>query len=480
MMEATFNTLERGWIPVVAEDDKEELLGILQVIEKAHELKEISSASPLEEYSLYRFLGLFLMDALRPESEEDIEDLLDEGHFDLGRIEDYVSTCMAEGVSFDLFDEKRPFLQSVYDPKIDSEIKPVSALDCTRPSGNNHTHFEHMKTLGQSLAPDEAARLILTTYLFCTAAAQEYPSGVNASPPYFGVIKGKNLFETLVLTLLPCDSIRIVLDAPPVLWRRTEPVVPKREVGATSWLHGMLFPARRIHLVPDKNGKVIGVHLCQGEDFVNKGGWRDPYVSYYEKDGTQVPVRPKADRAIWRNMCVIVDTLGKQPMQLLKQFREHCDDGIVNLTLYGVETNQAKYLATYRHNLTFPIRLTEDEESIDLLNRCISASERLSNYLKKGMKSITAAGNTAPKQAVQQYYSECERLFWELCDQAVDSAKQKELYIEFCEKISDAALKAFDDAISCMNLRASDLAAAAVQRVELKKSINKLKKEANR
>ena len=52
MMEATFNTLERGWIPVVAEDDKEELLGILQVIEKAHELKEISSASPLEEYIL--------------------------------------------------------------------------------------------------------------------------------------------------------------------------------------------------------------------------------------------------------------------------------------------------------------------------------------------------------------------------------------------------------------------------------------------
>ena len=111
-MKPTFNLLDRGWIPVVCEDGTRKLLGIRQTLAQAHELREISDPSPLDEYSLYRFLGLFLMDALRPEETEDIEDLLEAGRFDMKRIEAYIAQCQSEGVSFDLFDEKRPFLQS--------------------------------------------------------------------------------------------------------------------------------------------------------------------------------------------------------------------------------------------------------------------------------------------------------------------------------------------------------------------------------
>ena len=90
-MSASFNVLDQAWIPVVTADGREEQLGIRETLARAHELREISSASPLEEYSLYRFLGLFLMDALRPESETDIEDLLDAGRFDETAIEDYIA-----------------------------------------------------------------------------------------------------------------------------------------------------------------------------------------------------------------------------------------------------------------------------------------------------------------------------------------------------------------------------------------------------
>ena len=115
-MKATFNVLDRGWIPVVCEDGTRKLLGIRQALAQAHTLREISDPSPLDEYSLYRFLGLFLMDALRPEEKEDIEDLLQDGKFDMGKIEAYITQCQSEGVSFDLFDEERPFLQSKFAP----------------------------------------------------------------------------------------------------------------------------------------------------------------------------------------------------------------------------------------------------------------------------------------------------------------------------------------------------------------------------
>ena len=74
-MRASFNVLDQAWIPVISLEGKEETLGIRETILRAHELREITSASPLEEYSLYRFLGLLLMDMLRPENEDDIEDL---------------------------------------------------------------------------------------------------------------------------------------------------------------------------------------------------------------------------------------------------------------------------------------------------------------------------------------------------------------------------------------------------------------------
>lgn len=477
-MSATFDVLNQAWIPVVTIDGKEKMLGIRETLVNAHELREISSASPLEEYSLYRFLGLFLMDTLRPESEADIEDLLDAGSFDETAIENYITLCRSEGVSFDLFDAERPFLQSKFDPALDGEPKPVTVLDFTRANGNNHIHFDHKHKASAVIKPDSATRLLLTTYLFCTAAAQGYPSGVNASPPYFSVILGKSLFETLVYTLMPTDSIGITFDTPPVLWRRTTPVIPKQEIGKTSWLHGMLFPTRRIHLLPNEDGTVSSVYLCQGENFVNKPSWRDPYVTYrVGKDG-YFPMRPSSDRAIWRNLCDIVNIPGGQASQLLMLYRniQSCDT--VDLTLYGVETNQASYLGIYRHSLSFPLALTEESSTVDALRFCIQASEALANALRKAFSNIEVFPEAVATISIQQYYQACEKRFWQFCDQAAEANLGKESIVAYCDDAAEYAGKSFSAAVKSLNLRAAALGTVEQQRNILYKSIQKLKKEA--
>lgn len=475
-MRASFNVLDQPWIPVVRMDGREESLGIRETLYCAHELRELSSASPLEEYGLYRFLGLFLMDALRPESEESIEDLLEAGSFDREAIEDYVALCRSEGVSFDLFDEERPFLQSKHDPSIDGEPKPATVLDFTRASGNNHTHFDHTPNAA-AILPDKAARLLLTTYLFCTAGAQGYPSGVNAAPPFFGVIQGANLFETLVYTLLPLESISIPFDSPPVLWRRVAPVVPKQEIGKTSWLQGMLFPTRRIHLIPDEEGKISAIYLCQGENFVNKPSWRDPYVTYRNgKDGF-FPMRPNSDRAIWRNLCDIVNIPGKQAAQLLTLYCRTCSKDFVNLTLYGVETSNASYLGIYRHSLTFPKALTEDVDTVDALRICITNAETLARALRKALSQIEVLPESAASLTVQQYYQSCEARFWQFCGKAAECKTGNDEVDCYCDDIAKEAVSAFSSALERLNLRATALAAAEQQRLFLYKNIQKLKKE---
>ena len=477
-MSASFSVLDQAWIPVITLSGQEEMLGIREVLARAHDLREITSASPLEEYSLYRFIGLFLMDMLRPESEIEIEDLLAAGSFDMDAAEKYIAGCKAEGVSFDLFDKERPFLQSKYDPALDGDPKPVSVLDCTRASGNNHIHFDH-KTSNQALPPDKAARLLLTTYLFCTAAAQGYPSGVNASPPYFGVIQGQTLFETLVSTLMPLDSIGIAFDSPPVLWRRTTPVVPKQEVGKTSWLHGMLFPTRRIHLISDDCGNVTAVHICQGENFVNKPSWHDPYVTYRNGKEGFFPMRPSADRAIWRNLSDIVNIPGGQASQLLTLYRNTQLHDVVNLTLYGVETSQASYLGVYRHDLSFPLALTEKDSTVDALRFYITAAETMAIALRKALSNVEVLPESAASLCVQKYYQECELRFWEFCEQEAGGDLQKKDLSVCCDDIAKDAVKAFASALEALNLRAASLAAAERQRNQLYKSIQKLKKEAS-
>ena len=200
-MGASFDILRKPWVPAVDAAGQTMELGLLETLERAHELQAIQTASPMEEYSVYRFLIVFLMDALRPEDENDIDGLLEAEQFDMEAIQDYLTQCRKEGVSFDLFDAARPFLQTTYVEAWDREAKPVSTLDYTIPNGNNHIHFDHRRN-EISYTPGKALRMLLTAQNFCTAGAQGYPSNVNGAPPWFALIQGKNLFQTLVLLSL--------------------------------------------------------------------------------------------------------------------------------------------------------------------------------------------------------------------------------------------------------------------------------------
>lgn len=477
-MRATFQVLDDGWIPVITADGEERLLGVRQTILQAHALREISCASPLEEYAVYRFLGLFLMDALRPESESDLEDLLEQGHFSKDALERYISVCRSEGVSFDLFDEARPFLQSRFDPAYEKEVKSTGVLDCTRPSGDNHTHFVHERDR-ISCQPDKALRLLLATYCFCQQGGRGYYTGICGDPPYYSVIKGRSLFETLVYLLVPTDSISIPFSDPPILWRRMDPIEPGKQIGAVSWLQGMLFPSRRIHLISNQSGNVIGSYYCPGENYANKKSWRDPYVTYVNQKDELLPLRPDADRAIWRNLCDIVDIPGNRAPLVLELYRRIYIGQRVEMAVYGLETDKAKRIALYRHDLSFPLSLTESESNVELLSLCIASSEELARALKQALTNTNALRDGDAAAAVREYYRQCEARFWALCEEAANAADRRSLRASFCADVCAIADRVFQEQLSGRNLRAAALAAAADQRGRLQKAIRKIKKEAS-
>lgn len=476
---ASYNLLNESWVPVITKQGQREFLGIREVMRRAHELRAVSDASPLVEYSLYRFLGLFLMDALRPEDSFALEDLLDVGHFDMDAIDDYIRLCQSEGVSFDLFDKERPFLQSAYNEALDSKARrPVQALDYTVPSGNNHTHFDHRSSQEMAVSYGEAARLILAGLLFCTAGAQDYPSGVNASPPYFTVINGKNLFETLCYTLVPLDLIDIPFDSPPVLWRIKAPVIPKEKVTETSWLLGMLFPTRRITLIPDEEQNCVReLYLSQGINFTSKEAWTDPCVIYRCTEKGRVPLRPNKGKAIWRNLNELIDVPGRQAPLVLHIYEQLHREKTVKIILYGVETSNASYLQTMRHTLTIPLILSEDPERVQMVKNLIAAAERVAASLKSSLASSGAIPEQLVIEAVQQYYSGCEQQLWQTVfgNLAADAADLQKIYVAWVDRLFQNAKEAHSAAVQRLRLKAAALAEIAKKEGLIYSEIKKLK-----
>ena len=109
------------WLPVKALSGDTKDVSLLEILEEAHQLKAIDGLNPMEEYSVLRFLSVFLTAVFRPETWEDKLELLDEGRFDMEKVRGYIEMCHAEGVSFDIFDEKRPFMQATPDSKYDQD-----------------------------------------------------------------------------------------------------------------------------------------------------------------------------------------------------------------------------------------------------------------------------------------------------------------------------------------------------------------------
>lgn len=364
-MKASFDILTQPWIPVVDKNGITQEIGLLEALEQAHAYQSVRDTSPMIEYSVYRFLIVLLMDMLHPEDDDALDGLLAEGRFDPDMIQEYITECEQEGVRFDLFDPERPFLQTTYRKDWDREPKSVTVLDYSIPNGNNHIHFDH-KRVSAAYTPGEALRMLLAAQIFCTAAAQGYPSNVNGAPPWFTLIQGQNLFETLVFGMLETDRIELPLDCPPVLWRNFNEVAPKQKVARTSWLFGMYFPARRIHLIPSEDGhSVLGVYFSQGMNYEVTDAWEDPHVTYRITQKGRFNWKPSDDETIWRNLTDLIDTTGKRAPQIVAQYEDlDTFDRPLSLTLYGVQTNQANYVKAQRHDLQIPKQLLGNETAL--------------------------------------------------------------------------------------------------------------------
>ena len=302
----SYNLLWEPWIPAVDNGGKTIKTGIMGLMKDARQLKEVSDPSPPVQFGVYRLLIAFTLDALAPKNVNELGKLLSrkEG-FDMSVLDAYARKWESR---FDLFDPAHPFYQAAPDPALDKTIEPVSRLMQHLPAGSNTTLFHHGMWDNNAYSFAQCARGLVTIPPFMTMGGAGKSPSINGAPPMYALVKGDDLFETILLNV--CTSNKVVQltgDEPPA-WR-SDRAVTKEKVSRFSLLQGLTWQPRRVRLIPGDGGictytgerkeaLVRGIYFDPG--FQASGEWADPQVAYRIDDKGRFPMRPYEDREVWR------------------------------------------------------------------------------------------------------------------------------------------------------------------------------------
>jgi len=434
--EFSFSVADEPW--GIAVDDAGVLreLGLRDILKQAHELRAVSDPLPTVECGLLRLLVALVLDIFEPHDALDLAELLQASRFDADRIDKYFERYADR---FDLFHSQHPFLQT---PMPDDKPKPLAGLLAIVPSGTNALHFHRTGEGEFAVCPEVAARLLTTIAPFMTAGGAGLPPSINGAPPFYVLLRGNTLFETVLLncpveqSLLP--HAKIEDDLP--LWRCDEPI--KAEARAEAGvLQSLTWAPRRIELVPGEGGHcsvtgepstVLVRSMKFGPGWSSRfEAWTDPNVPYRIGEKDRTVLRLQEERPLWRDagpLALLRQETYQSPAgqkfrferpMIVSQFAElqrqkwlPIDE--LRLTIYGMRTDlKMKVFEWQRGELRLPIPLVLNGDFAARAQTEIDRAERVAYAIGRAIKTAyprEGAGNNA---AFDELISRARRQFWD-------------------------------------------------------------------
>jgi CRISPR system Cascade subunit CasA len=388
-----FNLVNRRWIPCVRRNGEIVELGLRDTLAQAHELREISSASPLEAAALYRLLLAVLHRVFDgPASHNAWHALWErEDGFDAAQLDAYWERWRSR---FDLFDPERPFYQAP-DDRVDA--KPPNKLILDVAFGNKATLFDHSTDAqGITLTPAQAARAVLAAQCFGLAGlsglSQRFTDGTCARGVLF-FVQGQTLFETLVLNMIRYPTEDDVMphhegDRP--AWEMDDPFEPERS-RPIGYLDYLTWQNRRILLMPEETPDGVVVRemtlapaLRMDSEII------DPMKHYrrHEKRGLLVQ-RFYEERALWRDSAALFKLRdeGYHPPRTFLWLSELVYEGLLDqshtrrYTALGMANNQAKVDFYRSERMPLPMQYLIDINLVEHLDSVLTLAESVRSQI---------------------------------------------------------------------------------------------------
>jgi CRISPR system Cascade subunit CasA len=416
----SYDLLTEPWIPVL--DARIDLrsdpdapmapahVGLRDALLRAHELGEVAGGSPLETIALYRLLLALTLDVYQPDPEPDVwADLWRAGRFPAEPLDAYLSDPERGASRFDLLHPTRPFYQHATPDASQSgkDPAPLAKLFHDQASGNNATLFGHQLDSQPSVLPlAQAARGLVATQAAALGGGVSKPFNFSDAPLVGRLqfwIRGRSLFDALLLNGPPDREARMGAQADAPVWRQPLPD-PYRKREHRGLLDVLTWPSRRLTLATAQRGDqtvATGVYLTQG-DKLDPQPTDDPLAAHVQGKNGRFPLGLKSDRVLWRDAAVLMQSADAEgrgapatfawamaiaPLdlpefagELDRVFRSRGADA------FGLVNDQAK-AELWRH-VRFPLyrSIFVDEDRRYVLQDALAAAEQQLIDKKKGLR----------------------------------------------------------------------------------------------
>jgi len=414
-MAGQYDLLHEEWIPCVYPDGLKHR-GLLGAVRDAGRIREIAGSSPLDTFSLYRFLLAVVHWAMPLHGEEQWRKAWSrpKERFLADLVAAVSKRCAGQ---FDLLGEAR-FLQRA-GPR-ETRGRPVSDLYAELPGRTEIRHFKHVGDESVALCLACCARGLIRLPAFCQSrlagSGVTAPASINGWPPVYFLPVGATLVETLLLNL-PED----VAPGDQPAWEGE----PTR--GPIGVLEGFTWQARRTGLGAPICDATAYCQQCGAEggettplfrqtafgigrrrsDFPDRN-WNDPHVAYVRRGSKGAssgqaaerkelrcpnPVRtPDQAAAVWRRIAkAIVDSIGVASEDApIRAVRRACcrlaGHEALRVLCFVPHTREAKTFDHREDSWEFPPAVISDREVAGKLSAQLDDMEGFLRRLRSGWR----------------------------------------------------------------------------------------------
>lgn len=397
-MNESFNLLDERWLPVCTTDGNLREVGLLELFERAGEIRALAETAPPSLIALYRLLLTITHRALSR---------LPNGWKDRDRAEWYCQGLPQEALHsyleqwrerFWLFHPEFPFMQVAALATAEEtrdNLKPWTQISLASATGNSPVVFDHSFDLKPtSIEPGPALRLLLGFLQFVPGGLVKVVRDSDKAGPLANsaasVPTGNTINETLCLGLHPSfhgespDIPSWEKSAPSLDDLRGDPTL------ATGWNDRYTRLSRAVLLSRNSAGRIQKVHFAAGVALAEDSNAPDPMVSYRVGSDKLVRVGFRNGRAFWRDLAALVpDAEGKaaHPAAVLGWAanlklmlgEKRVDQAIL---VAGVASDQAKLLRWRIEEITLPLPLLADTSLAGYLREEMRRAEEVYGKLR--------------------------------------------------------------------------------------------------
>jgi CRISPR system Cascade subunit CasA len=412
--DGSFDLLTEPWIACETRAGRQEVLGIREVLARAHDLAAVSDESPLVTAATYRMLLAIVDQAYLPKNRAEWVALWRAPTLPPEPLEAYFAHWEAR---FDLFHAERPFLQVA---RLDETLKAAKGKEPERVDAwrfvmemsnySGHVHLlEPAPASGGALSAPEAARALLSCLAYASGGRIQNEvdswSGGNLRGGAVVLVSGNTLRETLVLNTVSRDK-REKDDVPP--WQRGR-AIARVERPASGPADVLVWPSRRILLFREQMlGQPVVRQTLSAAGERMRSDTPDPMMAYHVRDPKKPPMAMRLDpeRAVWRDASALFDAAtGREAFHrpaAVDQLHALLQDGVLprrvplSFQLLGLSSNQAAIRFTRCESLPLPLALLTDKNRLSVLKQGLALADEVGSAVDRKALFVLCERALAP------------------------------------------------------------------------------------